>query len=101
LALSLWWLLPTPGLDDLWAHVGRAQLDLYRTQADPHWGPVLTVAALSGYWNDAQPHLPAVWPALALALLALSLHGLVVRRRDPLARALAVAGALGFLLALA
>ncbi len=99
---STWWLLPTPGLADLWNHIGRAQLALYASAGDPHVGLLPTLAALSGYWNDATPaisHVPA-WPALALVIVVLTLGGLWLSRRDPIAWAVAAAGAAGFLLAL-
>jgi hypothetical protein len=99
---SLYWLVPTPGVEDLWGRIGSAQLGLYRTVADGDWGLGPTVAGLYGYWNNAEPikeHLSA-WPALALALLVLAGWGLALRRRDPLVIAVAVSGALGFLLAL-
>jgi hypothetical protein len=101
-ALSLWWALPTPGMHDLWRHVGGGQLELYRTAAHAHFGLVPTVAALGGYWNDANPPLArlAVWPIFALALVALAVHGALVRRRDPTARAVAFVGLAGFVLAL-
>ena len=60
LCTSLLWLLPTPGLQELWSHVGRAQLELYGTFADPRWGPVLTVLGLGGFWDDHTPAATAL-----------------------------------------
>jgi hypothetical protein len=99
---SLYWLIPTPGLQDFWSHVGSAQLELYRTVADPTWGLGITVAGLYGYWNNAQPirDFVAVWPLIALTLLALALWGVALRRRDPVTWAVAAIGLAGFLLAL-
>jgi len=100
--LSLYWLIPTPQLTDFWGHIGGAQLALYSTVPDPHLGLAPTVAALSGYWNNDVPlrdHL-AAWPLFALTLVLLAGIGLALRRRDPIAWAVASAGLLGFLLAL-
>jgi hypothetical protein len=101
-AASLYWLLPVPGLDSLWGHIGPAQLQLYGTVSDHRWGIEGAVAGLYGYWNDADPikaHL-AAWPLIAAALIALALWGLAHRRHDPIAWAVAAAAAFGFLLAL-
>lgn len=100
--VSLWWLLPTPALSDFLRGVDRAQLDLYRTVPDPHFGVWGAVAGLHGFWNDPHPLKESlrVWPVLAAALLVLALYGLVLRRRDPVAWAVAAAGAFGFLLSL-
>lgn len=97
-----WWLLPVPGVSDLWAHVGRAQLALYASTPDPQFGLIPALAALSGYWNDASPaisYVPA-WPGLALTLVALTAGGLWLRRRDPIAWAVGAAALVGFALAL-
>ena len=99
---SAWWLLPTPGVAELWKHVGQRQLALYASVAMPHLGLIPTLAALSGYWNDASPAIsyqPA-WPLLALSLVLMAASGLWLRRRDPMAWAVAAAGAAGFVLAL-
>jgi len=101
-ALSLFWLLPTPGVADFWRHVGHEQLAYYSTVADAKWGIGATVAGLYGFWNDPAPvkaHL-SIWPVLAAALVGLALWGLALRARDRVAWAVASAGALGFLLAL-
>jgi hypothetical protein len=102
LAPSLYWLIPTPGLEDFWGHVGSGQLELYRTVADPHWGLGITVAGLYGYWNNAHPlkDFIAVWPLMAATQLALALWGTALRRRDCTTWAVAAIGAFGFLLAL-
>lgn len=99
---SLYWLIPTPGLQDLWAHVGPGQLELYRTVADDRWGLGPTVAGLFGYWNNARPISAylSVWPLIALTLLALALWGAALRRRDPTTWAVGAIGLFGFLLAL-
>lgn len=98
---SAWWLLPTPGVRELWDHVASGQLALYATTSH---GPGLlpTVAALSGFWNDARPAVSFVpaWPALAVTLLALAGGGLVLRRGDPVARGVAAAGVVGLVMAL-
>jgi hypothetical protein len=99
---SAWWLLPTPGVTSLWSHVGHAQLALYASVPDPHWGLIPTLAALSGYWNDSAPalsHVPA-WPALALMLVMLCAGGAWLRRRDPITRGVLFAAVAGFVLAL-
>jgi len=101
-AASLYWLIPAPGLGELWRHVGPAQLTLYQTVGAGRWGVVGAVLGLSGYWNDAQPiaaYLHA-WPLIAFGLLVLGFWGLGLRRRDPLAWAVAGAAAFGFVLAL-
>jgi hypothetical protein len=101
-AASIYWLLPVPGLESLWRHIGPAQLRLYGTVADHRWGIEGAVAGLYGYWNDADPikaHF-AAWPVVTLALIALALWGLAHRRHDPIAWAVAAAAAFGFLLAL-
>ena len=99
---SLYWILPNPGLRDFWSHVGSAQLQLYRTVADPTFGVVGAVAGLSGYWNDADPikaHL-AAWPLLATAIVLLAAWGFAVRHREPTTWAVAGAALFGFVLAL-
>jgi hypothetical protein len=101
-AASLYWLLPIPGLDALWRHIGPAQLRLYGTVSDHRWGIEGAVAGLYGYWNDGDPikaHL-AAWPLITAALIALGLWGLAHRRHDPIAWSVAAAAAFGFLLAL-
>jgi hypothetical protein len=101
-AASVYWLLPAPGLDALWRHIGPAQLSLYGTVSDQRWGIEGAVAGLYGYWNDADPikaHL-AAWPLITAALIALALWGLLHRRHDPIAWVIATAAAFGFLLAL-
>jgi len=101
-AASLYWLLPVPGLDALWRHIGPAQLRVYGTVSDHRWGIEGAVAGLYGYWNDADPikaHL-AAWPLITAALIALALWGLAHRRHDPIAWTVAAAAAFGFLLAL-
>ncbi len=102
LCASLLWLLPTPGLSDLFSHVGHAQLEFYGTLGDPHWGPVLTVLGLGGFWNDLTPPATAlaVWPLFVLLLLALALRGLAVSPNRRVAVAVAVSGALGAVAAL-
>jgi hypothetical protein len=102
LAPSLYWLIPTPGIEEFWRHIGASQLALYRTVADPHWGLAPTVAGLYGYWNDAAPikHYLPVWPLLALALVVLAAWGAALRRHDPTTWAVVAIGALGFALAL-
>ena len=99
---SLYWLIPTPGLHDFWAHVGSGQLALYRTVPDHRWGLGSTVAGLFGYWNDARPISAylSVWPLIALTLIALALWGAALRRRDPTTWAVVAIGLFGFLLAL-
>jgi hypothetical protein len=99
---SLYWLIPTPGVEDLWRNIGSGQLGLYRTVADPDWGLAPTVAGLYGYWNNVEPiksHLSA-WPLLALTLVLLAAWGGLLRRRDPTTLAVAAAGVCGLLLAL-
>ena len=99
---SAYWLLPTSGLQDLWHHVGAAQLRLYETVADPKLGVEAAVAGLYGYWNDSDPikaHL-AAWPLIAAAFIVLAVWGVVVRRREPTTWAVAGAGLFGFVLAL-
>jgi hypothetical protein len=99
---SLYWLLPVPGLESLWRHIGPAQVRLYSTVPDHRWGIEGAVAGLYGYWNNADPikaHL-AAWPLLAAALIALTLCGLAHRHHDPIAWAVAAAAIFGFLLAL-
>ena len=100
-AASLLWVIPTPGLRELWSHVGDNQLQLYGTTSDGTWGPVTTVLAMRGFWNDARPGggFP-LWPAVAALLLLLSGRGLGIARERRVAVAVALAGALGALLAL-
>jgi hypothetical protein len=99
---SLLWLLPTPGLRDLWSHVGHSQLQLYGTVGDPRWGSLLSVLGLGGFWNDAHPAASAlaVWPLFVIVLVGLALRGLVLRRDRGVAAAVAVCGVLGALVAL-
>ena len=99
---SLYWLIPTPGLQDFWNQIGTGQLDVYKSVGDQNWGLAATVAGLSGYWNDAAPirSYLSVWPMLALALVMLAAWGTVIRRRDPTTWAVAAFGVFGFLLAL-
>jgi dolichol-phosphate mannosyltransferase len=102
LLASLYWLIPAPGLGELWAHVGPAQLRLYETVGGGRWGVAGAVLGLSGYWNDAAPissYLRA-WPLVALGLVVLAVWGLGQRRRDPLSWSVAGAAAFGFVLAL-
>jgi hypothetical protein len=98
---SVWWLVPTPGVREVWSQVGDGQLALY---ASTSHGPGLlpTVVGLSGFWNDARPAVSFVpaWPALALTLLALAGGGLVLRRRDPVSLGIALAGVFGLAMAL-
>ena len=99
---SLYWLLPTPGVEDLWRHVGSEQLELYRSVGDEDWGLLATLAGLSGYWNNPDPmreFLP-VWPLLTLTLLVLSAWGAALRRAEGTTWAVAAAGILGLVLAL-
>ncbi len=101
-AASLYWLLPVPGLEALWRHIGPAQLHLYGTVSDRRWGIEGAVAGLYGYWNDPDPikaHL-AAWPLITAALISLALWGLAHRRHDPIAWVVAAAAVFGFLLAL-
>lgn len=101
-AASLYWLLPIPGLEALWRHIGPAQLRLYATVPDHRWGLEGAVAGLYGYWNDGDPikaHLIA-WPLITAALVALACWGLARRRHDPIAWVVAAAAIFGFLLAL-
>lgn len=102
LAVSLWWLIPTPGLSDFLDQVDESHLSLYRTVAHDDWGLVPTVAALSGYWNTDFPAISFLspWPLIALCLLVIAGWGLVATRRDPRSWGVAAAGLLGFLLAL-
>ena len=102
LCASLLWLLPTPGLNDLFSHVGHAQLEFYGTLGDPRWGPVLTVLGLGGFWNDLTPPAMAlaVWPLFVLLLLALALRGLAVTSDRRVGIAVAVSGVLGAVAAL-
>lgn len=94
---SLLWLLPTPGLQQLWTHVGHAQLELYRTYADPRWGPVLTVLGLGGFWEDPSPPSTAlaVWPLIAVFLFGLAVRGAALARNRRLAAAVGACGLFG------
>jgi dolichol-phosphate mannosyltransferase len=99
---SVYWLLPTPGIRDLWRHVGAAQLDFYRTVPDTAVGLGGTVAGLYGFWNNPEPvkaHLSS-WPVLAVCLVALALWGLRRQSSSPTAWAVAVTGAVALLLAM-
>jgi hypothetical protein len=99
---SLYWLLPTPGLDQTIAAVDSRQLSLYASVPDPRFGLASSLAGLYGYWNNSVPikaHL-AGWPVLALAILVLALYGLYLLRRDRRAWAVSAAGLLGFAIAL-
>ncbi len=99
--LSLYWLLPTPGIRELWDSVGPAQLALYRTVGDERLGLGVTVAALSGYWNNDDPlreFLPA-WPLVFAAVAMLAVYGLALAVRRPAALGIGAAGFAGFALA--
>ena len=102
LCTSLLWLLPTPGLTELWSHVGHAQLELYGTFADPRWGPLLTVLGLGGFWDDHTPAATAlpVWPLIVVLLVGLALRGAAISRDRRVAIAVGACGALGALAAL-
>lgn len=99
---SLYWLIPTPGLEDFWSRIGSGQLALYRTVPDPHLGLLLNVTGLYGYWNNDFPvkSFLSVWPAFAVAMPLIALAGAFARRRDPTTWAVLAAAALGLLLAL-
>jgi hypothetical protein len=99
---SLLWLLPTPGLHELWTHVGRGQLELYATFADPRWGPLLTVLGLGGFWDDLTPPATAlaVWPLIALLLFALAVRGAALAPNRRVAVAVGVCGLFGLVAAL-
>jgi hypothetical protein len=99
---SLLWLLPTPGLQELWTHVGHAQLELYRTYADPRWGPVLTVLGLGGFWDDLSPPSTAlaVWPLIAVLLFGLAVRGAALARNRRVAAAVGACGLFGLIAAL-
>jgi hypothetical protein len=100
--LSLYWLVPVPGLTSLWDHVGTAQLRLYSALPAGRWGIGATLGGLGGFWNSTAPvsSFVGVWPAVAAAFVVLAALGLWARRRDPATIAVALAGVLGFLLAL-
>jgi hypothetical protein len=101
-AASLLWLLPTPGLGELWSHVGHGELQLYRTFGDPRWGPVLTVLGLGGFWNDQAPAFTALgaWPLFVLAMIVLAIRGASLATDRRLAVAVGVCGGLGAAVAL-
>ena len=94
---SLLWLLPTPGLRELWSHVGHAQLELYGTYGDPRWGPLLTVLGLNGFWEDHSPATTAlaVWPLIAVLLLLMALRGAVLAPNRRVATAVGICGLIG------
>lgn len=101
LLASLLWLIPAPGLRELWQHVGGAQLDLYGTRADPTWGPVVGVLGLHGYWNSPLGRTPvAMLPAAVAALLVLALCGAALARPRRVAIAVALTGVAGALFAI-
>lgn len=99
---SLLWLLPTPGLQELWSHVGNGQLELYGTYADPRWGPLLTVLGLGGFWEDHAPAATAlpVWPVIAILLFALAARGLTLAPNRRVAVAIGVCGLFGLIASL-
>jgi hypothetical protein len=97
---SLLWLIPAPGLHELWDHVGSSQLDYYATVSRGGWGPLPTVLGLQGFFN-ATSVSSVTWIIGGLALAALAGCGLAAGRRDPLCRACAAAGLLGVLVAVA
>lgn len=99
---SLYWLLPTPGVEDLWRHVGDEQLELYRTVGDATWGLAPAVAGLLGFWNNPDPvsDYLSVWPLFALTLIVLAAWGAILRRHEPTTWAVAAIGVGGFVLAL-
>lgn len=99
---SLYWLIPTPGLEAFWNRIGDAQLALYRTVPDAHLGLLLNVTGLYGYWNNDLPvkSFSSVWPVFAVAMPVLAIAGTLARRGDPTTWAVAAAALVGLLLAL-
>jgi hypothetical protein len=95
-------LIPTPGLQDLWSHVGRGQLELYGTFADPRWGPLLTVLGLGGFWDDPSPAATAlaVWPLFAVLLFGLAVRGAALAADRRVAIAVGACGLFGLVAAL-
>jgi hypothetical protein len=99
---SLLWLIPVPDLQELWSHIGHAQLQLYGTFVDPQWGPVLTVVGLGGFWNDPSPGFTALalWPLFALLLFGLAIWGATLASNRRVAIAVGACGLLGLIAAL-
>jgi hypothetical protein len=99
---SLLWLIPAPDLQELWSHVGHAQLQLYSTFADPHWGSVLTVLGLGGFWDDPSPGFTALaaWPLFAMLLFGLAIWGTALASNRRVAIAVGACGLFGLIAAL-
>ena len=77
--MSAYILLPQTDAN-LPTQVGGVSLALYRTIGDPHWGLLLNVAALYGFWRTGPgPQLPKDvirgWPFIMLAVLLLAIYG--------------------------
>jgi hypothetical protein len=114
MAAAMWliasslWLLPTMAGSSSAAKTAssfsRQQVGLFKTLADPQYGPVFNAAAMYGFWanNQGYYHLPKealpVWPLIAVTFMVLALIGLWASRRDPEPWALATLGALALIL---
>jgi hypothetical protein len=85
--MSLYVLLPHSATKPL-AAVGATSLELYRTTADPHYGLLVNVAGLYGFWRlGPGPELPKAvvvgWPLLLLAILVVAGVGAVTALGRP------------------
>src|SRR6266540_2610070 len=104
---SMYWLIPLSGDASGLSRVGSADLEAFRTAADPKLGLLPNVIGLYGFWRPGWP-LPkdnlVGWPLFMLAILAVAIVGLAATWRDDRLRRIGVlvgvAGILGLFLAM-
>ena len=100
---SMYWLIPLSGAASGFSRVGSADLEAFRTAADPKFGLLPNVIGLYGFWRPGWP-LPkdnlVGWPLFLLAILAVAAVGLAAAWRDDRLRRTAILVGLAGILAL-